>query len=107
MTFDEYQKQALRTAATRPNELFHRVLGLVGEVGEISEKFKKWVRDDNSDESKIDKQDLGKELGDVLWYTATLADYFGLNLDTIAQENIAKLADRNHRGKLAGSGDYR
>jgi NTP pyrophosphatase (non-canonical NTP hydrolase) len=107
MTFDEYQKLALRTAAMRPNELFHRVLGLAGEVGEISEKFKKWVRDDMSDESKIDKQDLEKELGDVLWYTAMLADYFGLSLDKIAQKNIAKLTDRNHRGKLAGSGDYR
>ena len=107
MTFDEYQKKTLRTAGRRPNELFHRVLGLVGEVGEIAEKFKKWVRDDMSDEAKLDKADLKKELGDVLWYVATLADYFDLSLDEIAKHNIDKLADRRNRGQLAGSGDNR
>ena len=43
MTFNEYQKKALRTAASKDkkNELFHLVLGLVGETGEVAEKFKK------------------------------------------------------------------
>ena len=47
MTFDEYQKAALRTARSKDaqDELFHLVLGLVGEAGEIAEKFKKLVRD--------------------------------------------------------------
>ena len=42
MTMDEYQQLALRTAAdrTKNNELFHLILGLVGETGEIAEKFK-------------------------------------------------------------------
>ena len=60
MNFSEYQKLALRTAASKDkkNELFHLVLGLAGETGEISEKFKKWVRDDLSDESKINKENI-------------------------------------------------
>lgn len=109
MTFDDYQKQALKTAApkTKKNELFHLLLGLVGEAGEISEKMKKIVRDYNSDESKIDTQDLKKELGDVLWYVAVLADYFEISLDDVAQNNIAKLASRQARGTLSGSGDNR
>lgn len=109
MTFDEYQKLALRTAAdkSKKNELFHLVLGLVGETGEIAEKMKKWVRDDYSDESKIDVDDLKKELGDVLWYTAVLASYFDLSFDEIAGKNIAKLADRQQRNVLNGSGDNR
>ena len=55
MDLDEYQRGALRTAAARDkrNELLHLVLGLVGESGEIAEKFKKWVRDLDSDESLI------------------------------------------------------
>lgn len=109
MTFDEYQQQALRTAAdkTKKNELFHLVLGLVGETGEIAEKMKKWVRDAYSDESKLDIADLTKELGDVLWYAAVLADYFDIPLNTIAEKNIAKLTDRKDRGVLGGAGDNR
>lgn len=109
MTFNEYQQQALKTsrAADQTDELLHRVLGLVGEAGEIAEKFKKYIRDLDSDITKLDKADMGKELGDVLWYIATLADYLDLSLDDIAAGNIAKLADRQKRGVLQGSGDNR
>lgn len=109
MELDEYQRGALRTAAPRDkkNELLHLVLGLAGESGEIAEKFKKWVRDLDSDESRIDRADIARELGDVLWYVAVLADYLDLSLDGIATANLAKLADRRRRGVLGGSGDGR
>ncbi|MEU7867852.1 nucleoside triphosphate pyrophosphohydrolase family protein [Dactylosporangium sp. NPDC049140] len=109
MDLDEYQRAALRTAAPRDkrNELLHLVLGLVGESGEIAEKFKKWVRDHDSEESRIDRADIAKELGDVLWYLAVLADYLDLSLDDIATNNLAKLASRQSRGVLGGSGDNR
>lgn len=109
MTFDEYQKLALRTAADKDkkNELFHLLLGLVGEAGEIAEKMKKVVRDHDSDESRIDRDDMAKELGDVLWYVAVLAQYFDVPLNDIAEKNIAKLADRQKRNVLSGSGDNR
>lgn len=109
MTFDEYQKSALRTARSKDarNELFHLVLGLVGETGEIAEKMKKWVRDQGSDERLVDTDDLKKELGDVLWYVAVLAQYFGISLEEIAAKNVAKLADRQRRNVLSGSGDNR
>ena len=109
MTLDEYQRLALRTAAnkSKKNELFHLLLGLVGETGEISEMFKKLVRDKDSDEAAVEVHVLMKELGDVLWYVAVLADYFGLKLEDIGHQNIAKLADREHRGVLGGSGDNR
>lgn len=109
MTFDEYQQAALRTAADtkKKNELFHLVLGLVGESGEIAEKIKKWVRDQDSDEVKLDRDDMAKELGDVLWYTAVLANYLDLSFEDVATKNIAKLADRQQRGVLKGKGDNR
>ena len=109
MKMNEYQQLALHTAAgrTKKNELFHLVLGLVGESGEVAEKFKKLVRDKDSDESQIDKDDIKKELGDVLWYVAVLADYLDLELDDVAQLNIDKLVDRQKRNVLGGSGDNR
>ncbi|GAA5191364.1 nucleoside triphosphate pyrophosphohydrolase family protein [Rugosimonospora acidiphila] len=109
MDLDAYQRGALRTAASRDkrNELLHLVLGLVGESGEVAEKFKKWVRDLDSDESRIDRADIAKELGDVLWYVAVLADYLDLSLNDIAAANLAKLASRHRRGVLGGSGDNR
>ena len=87
--------------------MLHLVLGLVGESGEVAEKFKKWIRDLDSDESRIDRADIAKELGDVLWYVAVLADYLDLSLDDIAKANLAKLASRRDRGLLGGSGDNR
>lgn len=109
MNLDEYQRSALLTAAPRDkkNELLHLVLGLVGESGEVAEKFKKWVRDLDSEESRIDRADIAKELGDVLWYLAVLADYLDLSLDDIATANLTKLASRQGRGVLGGSGDNR
>jgi len=109
MDLNEYQQLALRTASPKdkPNELFHLLLALCGETGEIAEKAKKIVRDHGSDFSKWDRDDIVKELGDVLWYVAVLADYFDIPFEEVGQKNIAKLADRQQRGKLGGSGDNR
>ena len=109
MNLNDYQKAALRTAAPRDkkNEFLHLVLGLVGESGEIAEKIKKIIRDHDSDLGKVDVEDLKKELGDVMWYVAVLADYFDIPLDEVGETNIAKLASRKERGVLGGSGDNR
>ncbi|MEU8820455.1 nucleoside triphosphate pyrophosphohydrolase family protein [Actinoplanes sp. NPDC048796] len=109
MNLNDYQKAALRTAAPRDkhNEVFHLLLGLAGETGEIAEKAKKIVRDKGSDFGRWDREDLKKELGDALWYLAVLADHFGLDLEDVAASNVAKLADRQRRGVLGGSGDDR
>lgn len=109
MNLNEYQKLALRTGRAKdaPDEIFHLLLGLSGEVGEISEKVKKVIRDRNSDFSTLDKDDLKKELGDVLWYIASLANYFDIPLEAIGDANIKKLASRLERGVISGSGDNR
>lgn len=109
MNLNEYQTLALRTANPRDkkNELFHLLLGLCGEAGEIAEKSKKIIRDYDSDFSTLDKDDLAKELGDVLWHVAVIADYFDIELDKVGSANIEKLASRLKRGVISGSGDNR
>jgi NTP pyrophosphatase (non-canonical NTP hydrolase) len=109
MTFDEYQAGALRTAFNKNplTELPFRILGLVGEAGEVAEKYKKIYRDKGGKASRQDLAEIKKEIGDVLWYCATLADIIGFKLDDIAAENLAKLRSRERRGKLAGKGDNR
>lgn len=109
MNLNDYQQAALRTAQPKDkkNEFFHLVLGLVGESGEIAEKVKKIVRDQDSDLDKLDKDDLKKELGDVLWHVAVLSDYFDISLEDVGETNIKKLADRMSRNVLSGSGDNR
>jgi NTP pyrophosphatase (non-canonical NTP hydrolase) len=61
----------------------------------------------DSDFSQWDAEDLKKELGDSLWYIAVIASFFDIPLDDVAQLNIAKLADRQRRGVIGGSGDGR
>lgn len=109
MTFDDYQQKALRTARSKDakDEFIHLVLGLVGESGEIAEKVKKLVRDHDTDLAELDVDDIKKELGDVLWYVSVLASYLDLSFDDIAESNIQKLASRQQRGVIGGSGDNR
>lgn len=110
MNFNEYQKLALTTAHTNGDsfkDLLHWVLGVNGEAGEIAEKFKKIIRDKNGEISDADKQELAKEIGDVLWYLAVLANDLGFSFEDIAQQNIEKLQSRKERGVLGGSGDNR
>lgn len=105
MTFDDYQTKAATTATIDDPVYF--TLGLTGESGEIAEKIKKVLRNHDGDFSKLDLDDIKKELGDVLWYLAMLAKNFGLSLDDVAVTNIDKLADRKARGVIKSTGDNR
>ena len=109
MNFEEYQKLSRRTALypNKDNNFVYPTLGLSGEAGEVAEKIKKVLRDKNGVVDEATKNDLAKELGDVLWYVSQIATELGLSLDEIAKNNIAKLADRQKRNMLSGSGDER
>lgn len=109
MNFDDYQKEAKKTAIY-PNvgeNFIYPTLGLAGEAGEIAEKIKKVLRDDGGKLTQEKKTELQKELGDILWYVAQLSTELGLSLSKIADKNLEKLSSHKKRGKLRGSGDNR
>jgi NTP pyrophosphatase (non-canonical NTP hydrolase) len=109
MTLNEYQEHALETAVyPEKYKVVYPALGLAGEAGETADKIKKVLRGDDGGVLTDEKrQAVAMEIGDVLWYCATLAHDLGYDLDTIAKMNYAKLKSRQERGKLSGSGDNR
>lgn len=108
MTLNEYQKKALETAIyPKEYKIIYPALGLTGEAGEVSDKIKKIIRDNNGQCDENKKREVAKELGDVMWYIATLANDIGYTLEEIGQMNYEKLHSRQERGMLGGSGDNR
>lgn len=110
MNFNDYQKRAITTNLAKEDqvlELMQQVLGLGDEAGEVLAIFKKWIRDNDADLAKLDKKNVTKELGDILWYIAVVAHDLDIALDDIAAVNLEKLRSRKERGTLRGSGDER
>lgn len=111
MTLQDYQDAALTTAVFPGkgtwNGKAYCALGLNGEAGEVADVLKKIQRDSGFEISGENRDKLKLELGDVLWYVAVMASELGLTLEAVAEANISKLASRQKRGKLGGSGDYR
>jgi NTP pyrophosphatase (non-canonical NTP hydrolase) len=109
LTFSDYQQRTEDTARY-PNvghNPIYPTLGLAGEAGEVAEKVKKVLRDNAGEFDAEAVAAIQKELGDVLWYVARLAAELGLEMEQIAADNLDKLASRQARGTLAGSGDER
>lgn len=95
--FNEYQQDA--TSVFKPikplNDLHIQVLdwclGLGGEAGEVLDLMKHAIY---HEDSELDKMELAKELGDVLWYVSAIATTFGIDLSDVALLNQVKLKHR-------------
>ena len=109
MNFTDYQQKAKATAKypVIGHGVIYPTLGLTNEAGEVSGKIKKVFRDKDGVISEETREALKAELGDVLWYLSQVATELNLSLDEIAEYNIAKLLDRQARGKIQGDGDNR
>ena len=114
MTLEEYQKRAMTTCMASSENFSYMFLNLVGEVGEFASKVAKAIR---KEENCIEFNDLGvtvtnneelqKEAGDILWQLSGLCTVMGWKLEDIAQQNLDKLASRQQRNVIDGSGDNR
>jgi NTP pyrophosphatase (non-canonical NTP hydrolase) len=96
MNLDQYQSLAKSTK--KAAGLLYTGTALAGEVGEVCNEIKKWHRDDNQTLTPERKHRLLLELGDCLWYIASLADDLEASLETIALMNLQKLARRAEMG---------
>ena len=121
-TFKDYQKEAVRLKISldKFQKIFPNMnddiikliavtydgLGL-GEAGEVQGKIKKIIRDNGGIITPEATEEIKSELGDTLWYITSMCENLGITLEDVAVKNIEKLHDRQKRGVLGGSGDYR
>lgn len=102
MTTDDYQRLAGRTLIDGPDAeytgdeimLVWNALGLAGEAGEVADTIKKAVFHRHT----LDRAELLKELGDVLWYVAALCTKLDVSLSEVMERNIEKLQRRYPEG---------
>lgn len=127
MTLEEYQRQAMTTCMASSENFSYMFLNLVGEVGEFASKVAKAIRkseitiggeaavgiienhpvvNDDTAYHFLCKE-LQKEAGDILWQLSGLCTVMGWKLEDIAQQNLDKLASRQQRNVIDGSGDNR
>jgi NTP pyrophosphatase (non-canonical NTP hydrolase) len=95
MRLSEYQSIAQRTDQTPEADLkgvLVPLLGLAGEVGSLLVEYKKHLRDGEA--HRLFREQIGEDLGDLLWYVANVATKFGLDLDQIAEQNLVKTQGR-------------
>ncbi|MCY4107974.1 MAG: nucleoside triphosphate pyrophosphohydrolase family protein [Chloroflexi bacterium] len=99
MEFDRYQKEAGRTDRVPPAEsaddrvpLMVPMLGLAGETGQLLSEYKKYLRDGEA--HGLFEERVSEELGDLLWYIASVATKFDLSLNEIAIGNLLKVKSR-------------
>lgn len=102
---EDYDEEALKYLnPLKPNQLSKRVadathgaLGISSEVGELSDVIKKAFVNN----MELDREEIVKELGDVLWYCALVARSVDSNLHEAMAVNIAKIHARYSEGKFS------
>lgn len=107
LTFSDYQAKAKVTAKPSAMNLMYLLGGLSVEGAEPLEKYIKAIRDEDGVVSDELRKAILKEVGDVLWFTALVCEFFEEDLENVAQGNLDKLYSRMERGVIGGSGDDR
>jgi NTP pyrophosphatase (non-canonical NTP hydrolase) len=82
----------------KEHNLLYLSNGLGGEVGEVQNEVKKWYRalnkgnldEEYAREVLLRKDNIKKELGDVLWYLFAIANEIETNIEDIIETNIEK-----------------
>lgn len=119
-TLDEYQQDAKSTCMKSCDNTTYLTMGMFAEAGEVADKIAKWVRKREAyvSDSRLvfstcepavayrKQRELMKEVGDVLWFVACLADHLGFTLQEVAEMNIEKLRERKANGTIISHTDH-
>jgi NTP pyrophosphatase (non-canonical NTP hydrolase) len=93
LTFSTYQREVESTDESK--KFLVSLLGLVGELGDIQTVVKRWLEQRGYPRFK---DDFAEEIGDTLWYLASLASRLELSLQEIASRNIDKARQLHTQG---------
>lgn len=97
MDLIEYQKLVNETAkkdfATKEEEIMCWGLGVTGEAGDIASCIKKTFGHKNDV-----KEGIKENLGDMMWYSAMICNFFKWDMQEVLEENIEKLRKRFPNG---------
>lgn len=96
MDLKEYQEICKFTAKKFDNpelEIATWGLGIAGEAGDVASCIKKTFAHKNDVTAGIKEN-----LGDTLWYTAMICNFFGWNMQEVLEENLGKLKERYPNG---------
>jgi len=111
MDVNDYQAKASDTSQfdKHTNEaLSISLLGLSGEVGELLTEYKKKIRDGSS--YKLFEEKIIEELGDIMWYLASIATHEGIELSEVLNKSLQKTSERwndlRAHGQLDFDGDF-
>lgn len=96
LSFLQYQKEVEDTDDQKQFPV--SLLGLVGEVGDIQTIMKR--RLELRGRYPQFTKDMGEEIGDALWYLASLASLLGLSLERIAKRNVEKAKALHAKGEI-------
>lgn len=90
MEFNDYQQAANRTLFGSEQVLTNCALGLSSETGQVVDLVKQYTFHGQN----LDKDELTKEMGDVLWYLSQVAQWADIPFDDVAKNNIERLNER-------------
>ena len=84
MNFDQYHDRVNDTILySQEDEIVYPVLGLADGAGLVTRNVKQWLQGDD-----LDRVEVSRGLGDILWHVAALASDLGISLDDIAEKNL-------------------
>lgn len=125
MTLKEYEERAMSTCMKSCKNFTYMAFGLLAESGEIADKVAKGVRSGKASiymdgltsprcfpsqkelqRSDAVKDEILKEVGDVLWFCAGLAKVCGSSLEEVAKANLRKLSKRKASGTIVTHKDH-
>ena len=97
MNFTQYQNEAMSFRLRTADDIY-ALYNLAGEVGELLSHEAKLRRDGG--EIGLHLENVKKELGDILWCIAAIAEDNLMTLEEVAQANIQKLTSRKARNTI-------